>query len=502
MGGVLHLSLGTPGTLIGFFLHPCGIVDMKRASQQASGPSWVKRTLTLMLVVMVASVGFFTYSAVSSHSYAPTPMATPTDGSAAAVTMGRESDSTPGIQWNLRKRQDASAAIKPASSVGVTAMVPKGSKGISGSGSSSGSGSGNDNADENVEFAHQQKSKYTYVTLISGIDDSFRYRGFLYNALIMRKALLDAGSTADFVAMIGFTDDDRAPFESDMQLLRDAGILIYILPRWVHEQHDLSFAEMALLKITPWSFTHYDKVQFFDGDVMPTKNMDCLFKLKYNSFTAGAVSPLNSGWYMGIPDKAAYEYMKSKAIWRLSKDWDKETGWNERMPEGLVTRGGQSASKLWDFNGSDMDQGLLLHYHAINHGQTLLIDTTTGITRVYEAPKGLSAKSAIMVKTETALECCEGVAPNPTSMFAHFTGRGKPWMLNEDNEKNSKETKKRMRNRDVKKWFQVLDSLKLDGVNSKNIGSLHLGSPLGFWNHNFPKGGFNLQEQHSHLAEK
>ena len=75
-------------------------------------------------------------------------------------------------------------------------------------------------------------------------------------------------------------------------------------------------------------------------------------------------------------------------------------------------------------------------------------------------------------------------------------------MLNEDNEKNSKETKKRMRNRDVKKWFQVLDSLKLDGVNSKNIGSLHLGSPLGFWNHNFPKGGFNLQEQHSHLAEK
>jgi alpha-N-acetylglucosamine transferase len=52
---------------------------------------------------------------------------------------------------------------------------------------------------------------------------------------------------------------------------------------------------MALLKVTPWSFTQYDRVQFFDGDVMPYKNMDCFFKLNHNSFTVGAVSPLNSG---------------------------------------------------------------------------------------------------------------------------------------------------------------------------------------------------------------
>ena len=203
---------------------------------------------------------------------------------------------------------------------------------------------------------------------------------------------------------------------------------------------------------------------------------------------------------MGIPDREAYEYMKDKAIWRLSRDWNKEVGWGECMPQGLVVRGGSPASKLWDFNGSDMDQGLLLHYFAINHGQTLLIDTSTGITRAYEAPGGLATKTAISVKTQTALQCCEGVAPNPTSMFAHFTGRGKPWMLNADTEKSRKEREKRMKNRDVKTWFRVLDSLQLKGVDSSNIGSLHLGSPLGFWNHNFPKGGFELQEQHSHLA--
>jgi hypothetical protein len=30
-----------------------------------------------------------------------------------------------------------------------------------------------------------------------------------------------------------------------------------VLPRWTHEKHDLTFAEMALLKVTPWSFTQY-----------------------------------------------------------------------------------------------------------------------------------------------------------------------------------------------------------------------------------------------------
>ena len=60
----------------------------------------------------------------------------------------------------------------------------------------------------NVVDNPEQKSKFAYTTLISGINKSRRYRGFLYNALIMRRSLLDAGSTADFVAMIGYSDDD------------------------------------------------------------------------------------------------------------------------------------------------------------------------------------------------------------------------------------------------------------------------------------------------------
>ena len=188
--------------------------------------------------------------------------------------------------------------------------------------------------------------------------------------------------------------------------------------------------------------------------------------------------------------------MRDKAIWRLSRDWDQEKGWGVPMPKGLTVRGGQPASKLWDFNGSDMDQGLLLHYHVITHGDAMLVDTGTRSTRVFDNPGGLLKQlSPKKVPTIDALSCCkaEKVA-NPTSMFAHFTGRQKPWMLNYDNERSTKEAERKMKNKDVKMWFKHLDSLSIEGVNSKTMADLHLGSPLGFWNHNFPKGGFEKKE--------
>ena len=133
----------------------------------------------------------------------------------------------------------------------------------------------------------KQNSKFAYVTLISGIDKKFKYRGFLYNALIMKESLSKHDSTADFIALIGYNDiNDIDPYRSDMNLLKSHGVIIHVLKRLLdHDKHDLGFAEMALLKVTPWSFTQYDRVQFFDGDVMPTKNMDCFFQLDKNTFT-------------------------------------------------------------------------------------------------------------------------------------------------------------------------------------------------------------------------
>jgi hypothetical protein len=100
----------------------------------------------------------------------------------------------------------------------------------------------------------KQGSEYAYVTLISGIDTSFRYRGFLYNALIMKRALKLDGSTADFIALIGYSQNDTTPFWSDIDLLTTHEIIVYELPRLLDPALPLSFAEMALLKITPWYY--------------------------------------------------------------------------------------------------------------------------------------------------------------------------------------------------------------------------------------------------------
>lgn len=329
-----------------------------------------------------------------------------------------------------------------------------------------------------------QKSRFAYVTLISGIDRKFKYRGFLYNALIMRRSLEAQGSTADFIAMIGYSENDTTPFIPDINLLKSHGIIVHVLPRLVDPKHPLRFAEMALLKITPYSFIHYEKVQFFDGDVMPTKNMDCFFQLPYNAFTIGAVSPLNSGWFLAIPSAEVFETLREKAVWRLFREWDEQNGWGEKLPEQLTVRGGRPVSKpknRWNFNGADMDQGLFCHYFVINHGRVILMDTDLSVVRHY--PKGLAHdKSHTDLPLREALQCCQSTMM-PTRYFAHFTGRSKPWMVDLTNLQPTR------RNADLITWVKLLDGMHLE-VNSTTIGELKLGSPLGFFNVNFPKGGY------------
>jgi hypothetical protein len=53
-------------------------------------------------------------------------------------------------------------------------------------------------------------------------------------------------------------------------------------------------------------------VFLIDGDVMPLRSMDCFFDLDVNTFTVGAVSPLNSGWYVAVPNIDAFKYMREK----------------------------------------------------------------------------------------------------------------------------------------------------------------------------------------------
>lgn len=84
----------------------------------------------------------------------------------------------------------------------------------------------------------------------------------------------------------------------------------------------------------------------------------------------------------------------------------------------------------------------------------------------------------------------------PTQFFAHFTGQKKPWMVDLTSLDSTKAG-----NRDLFKWAAHLDALKMD-VNSSNIFSRRLGSPLGFFNANFPKGGYKIKSRGASRANK
>ena len=273
-----------------------------------------------------------------------------------------------------------------------------------------------------------KKSKFAYITLIHGIDNTFTYRGFLYNALIMKKALNRLGSTADFIVMLGFTTLgdtlDYRLFASDIALLEEAGMRIFYLPRLRPVHRKVSFTEMALLKITPWNLTDYDKIQYFDGDILPTKNMDSFFKYKVDTFNTGNASPLNSGWFLAIPNPTIFLAMREKSLSRLAAPWNQKSGWGTIIPQGVTFRGGGKPVKLWNFNGASLDQGLLFDTYAL-HGTVMLLDTSEGLRYTEGKIKREGLKGILAVSGGRA----------PSKCFAHFTGRSKPWLQNLDKTK-------------------------------------------------------------------
>lgn len=281
---------------------------------------------------------------------------------------------------------------------------------------------------ESTSLQGTQKSKFAYITLIHGIDNTFTYRGFLYNALIMRKSLTSLGSTADFIVMLGFTTQgdqlDFPLFEKDIKLLEDAGIRILYLPRLLPIHKKVKFTEMALLKITPWNLTAYDKIQYMDGDVLPITLMDCYFDFELNTFNTGNASPLNSGWFVAIPDAEYYNKMHEKAVERINNPWNKKRGWGTVMPRGVKYRSGKKTVKNWDFNGASLDQGLLFDTYAL-HGRALLLDTNYGL----EYTEGDMKR----VDLDKLLHSCNGVSP--VDSFIHYTGKSKPWLQDLDKSK-------------------------------------------------------------------
>lgn len=271
-----------------------------------------------------------------------------------------------------------------------------------------------------------------------------------------------------------------------------------------HHHHD---------QVTPFRFTQYERVQYLDGDVLPTKNMDCYFMLNENTFNTGTASPLNSGWFLAIPNEQDFVEMRELAFDRLVRPWNTSRGWGIPLTPHvhLHYRGGDKDVVEWNFNGASLDQGLFTHYFVLNRlsGSTLsdqwtkksasrgamLIDTDKawvfplrghGPSAEHaahahydgEGGDGRASSSSshdglgqYWLPVSQALTSCGGVSPMQS--FAHFTGRRKPWL--------QAGPLTASRDRQVALWGELLDSLHLSQYNSSSLQSAQLVPPLGYF---------------------
>ena len=53
-----------------------------------------------------------------------------------------------------------------------------------------------------------------------------------------------------------------------------------------------------------------------------------------NSFNTGNASPLNSGWYVALPNRSDFIALVALAERRLRGRWDERGGWGQTLPGG------------------------------------------------------------------------------------------------------------------------------------------------------------------------
>jgi hypothetical protein len=318
-----------------------------------------------------------------------------------------------------------------------------------------------------IESIPRDIAKYAYITMMHGIDNNLAYRGFLFNVLLAKEILSKSGSTADFIVLVGFSkflDVIPSVIQEDLALLRRHNIILHYLPRLrdILRFPKVNFMEMALLKLSSWNLTNYDRVQYMDADVLPRRNMDCLFKLERNTFNTGTASPLNSGWFLAIPNQKDFNSMIDLAINRMNQVWKEESGWGTPIgPYHLHFRQSARTVQKWNFNGASLDQGLLTHYFILHEGRAQLLDGKQALCCFDGSTRISCALPSV----------CDGVAP--MDMFYHFTGRNKPWLRISNDKKD----------RALKFWVEEFNALQLD-VNASSLSTQNLRSPLGYFHPN------------------
>jgi Alpha-N-acetylglucosamine transferase len=232
-----------------------------------------------------------------------------------------------------------------------------------------------------LALAEKHRSPYAYVWVLGGIrEDTFGYKGFLWDVLISANLLRKFGSKADFCIFVRLSPTsklDDLPLE-DRRLLEALGIRITLLEKPQHE----SFGQLVFDKFLTINMTDYKRVMFLDADVVPVTNLDYIFHLsdpdstdlptviKPNMITASLGEPCNTGIFMVEPSKEGFEQyqyavdrQRERAKTLPYPYFDNIIGWGHNFTHhGDSWQAVNRRSTKWVFHASHSDQGLMYYW--------------------------------------------------------------------------------------------------------------------------------------------
>jgi len=308
-----------------------------------------------------------------------------------------------------------------------------------------------------------------YAFLVAGCDPNSpgQYRGYLYNILAAAYILSTTNSKNDIVVMVRIaatsTLETLSPKEE--RWLRSAGCIIRYLPK-MNDKRSESFYTAQLDKFQVLDLIEYERVLFFDSDIIPICNLDYLFEvmssgsesegnsnansasMRKNLVIAWKNEPSSGGFFILTPGKgqlselngiirrqAASEHARTK--W---PPFDEFEGWGHNITWKNIKG---TVSNKWDFYGAFADQGLLLMWTKYVKRDVSIVNN--GIVEHWADQDG-GGEVAMIGTSSTAdlidAQSCSNVGAlqrgpgtlwshAPYRDFHHFIGKSKPWFAKE-----------------------------------------------------------------------
>ena len=361
-----------------------------------------------------------------------------------------------------------------------------------------------------VSGAYSLNMNHAYAFLVAGCDPNKpTYLGYIYNVLVAKELLRQAGSTKDVIVMIRMatsTNETVLPKEQQA-LLTTVGIIVRYIPK---AQTD-NFYTAMMDKFRILELTAYSRVLFLDSDVMPLCNLDYVLDntdgpnapMRSSVILKTDKSPSNGGFFVLSPSLDDYKAVQDIIAKRetYGYHYNNTVGWGRifEPPDCWTAIGDELACSKskntdWNFYGSMADQGLLYYFTKYFKKDVTEIGAKgvgdwTGPLHNGEAPDMALSDLQMVLHDDRnrAVPGCLTPPPfrhkrnqrnPPYRDFWHFAGRNKPWRSQP--KVNSTENSPRTL------WWQTLRATNLtynlNLPNEEDLGNILQGKPpLGFY---------------------